>query len=308
MSDPPKSVGISVRFNDPRLRRPAKHPRPDAVEDARVRAALKQAGAHRGPGRHRLSISRIHDELVSRNLRWPVKSLRGVDFVDCDLAGTRIDGGWFSRIAIEDCTFERVRLDPFDGSKLDIAGFHLDRVNFASRIDATLSDSTITRGVFERCDLRYLEFEHCSLREVTFDRPRMNRTAFKRSDLKDVRFVGRMGFAFFIDSSLDRVDFSEANPDGVQFSGAELVAIRFPRRPSSFVVTHAQFNRVASQLVSEVSARSRRLMEVYAEGSDVSVSEPFFVGREFLSGFKDPEDQRLIVEALFPHAIAEIGR
>ena len=101
-----------------------------SLSDQELKAALKAIDG-RSPGpRRQVSLSRLHDDMVPL-MRWPIRTLSKVDFVDCDLAGARINGGLSLAASIEDCRFERVRLDPFDGDKLDIASSRFVATDFA---------------------------------------------------------------------------------------------------------------------------------------------------------------------------------
>lgn len=299
-------VGVSTSLGDARVGRPPRQPRPDAVDDKLVREELQRAGRHAGPGRLRVSISRIHDELVSFGLRWPVKTLRHLDFVDSDLAGSRITGGWFGRVAIDDCTFERVRLDRFDGSKLDISGSRFERVVFSGPGHGALTDSSITGSVFERCDLRDVTFRRCRLEDVTFDRPRTSRTKFRETRIVNARFAGRHDSIFFVDSAVVDVDFSAAEPRDLVFIGTALKSVRFPRARQCFVVTKPIFHEVALQVLGRLSPDGAKRLGIYAGMFDTDEPVPIVVGRGMLAAFKDPADEAVLVDALLPHAITQV--
>lgn len=299
-------IDLSVSFRDPRVGREPRRPRPDAVDDARVRQSLRAAAEHRGPERLRVSVSRIHGEAGGSELRWPVKALRRIDFVDCDLAGSHIAGGLFSRLPIEDCSFDQVRLDPFHGAKLDVSDSRFDRVDFAGRVRADLRDSTMTRCLFERCDIRYLTFRRCEFKDVVFDRPRASRTSVRGGQLQGVRFRGKQGRWFFHDCRLEQVDFSEAEPADLVFDNADLNAVRFPYRPDCFVVLERAIARVGPDLIPAVSDTGRRDLAIYMRMFESARPEPLLVGRGLLAAFDDPADRRLFAEALFPHAVTEI--
>ena len=221
-----------------------------ALPDKELKAALKAIGGRSPGARRQMSVSRLHDDMVP-GMRWPVRTLAAVDFIDCDLAGADIRGGLFSRVSIEDCRFERVRLDPFDGDKLDIVSTRFVATEFAGHTNAPLTNSTIRKSEFERCDIRGMLFVRCVIDDVSFLRPKTNRTAFRRSTMTDVRFIGRTTAMFFVDSRLDRVDFRACDADDLIFSECELIDVRFPTRRNSFVVLTTVFHEIAGGLLSD---------------------------------------------------------
>ena len=288
-----------------RRRLPKGRPKPTpspAVPDRELKRLLKRLDGPASDQRRVLSVSRIHDDFPT-NLGWGVRSLAAVDVVDADLAGSSIGRWIFSRTSMRDCQFERVRLDPFDGLRLDLVDCAFVDTDFASRTYASVTRSTLLRTRFERCDLRYLTFNRCDIRSTAFHRPRTKRTMFERSTLADVTFSGRFGNLFFVNTVLTRVDFRDATPDELEFTNdSTLTDVQFPKRPEAFVVMEATFQAVGRQTLSFLTGQGQEWLGSYVLGHETPGSRPILVSRRFLSAMREPVDRQVLVNALYPHA------
>ena len=296
-----------VTITRTRLPRGGPKPTPSpAVPDSEIKRLLKRLDGPASDQRRVLSVSRIHDDFPT-NLGWGVRSLTAVDIVDADLAGSSIGRALFSRTSMQDCRFERVRFDPFDGRRLDVVDCAFIDADFASRTYASVTRSTFLRTRFERCDLRYLTFDRCDFRSSAFHRPRTKRTMMERSTLADVTFSGRLGNLFFVNTVLTRVDFRDATPDELMFTDdSTLTDVQFPKRPDVFVVMEATFQAVGRQTLSVLTAQGQEWLGYYVLRPEMPNPRPIVVSRRFLSAMREPLDRQVLVDALYPHAIEMI--
>lgn len=302
--EPADEVGIAVHFHDRRLAR-SPGARQGAHDDGAIRDVLTAAAQAGGVEHQIVSVARLHDEPPERTFRWPAKAFRRVDFVDCDLAGSRISGGLLRRVRLEACSFERVRLDPFDAAKVDAIDCRFDRVDFAGRAWAEIRDSTFTRCTFNRCDMRYLTFSGCRFNDVRFDRPRTTRTMFQSTSLSNANFSGRSGRLFFVDCDLSGVDFADAVPSHVYISGGSQRSVQFPRSHESFVVPREAFRDTATQIAEQLSPKGAKDLRMYAGIFGLTDPAPIFIGREILDSF-GLADRDVVLDALYPHAIIKL--
>jgi len=304
VSERRKDPDISVHRDDPRVRRPAKLS-PDAVDDELVRAVVREAGAWRGPGRRTVSVSRVHDYLVTKDIRWPVKELHNIDFVSCDLAGSRINGGFLSRVTITECTLHRVVLGPFEANKVTIRDCQFDHVTFGGPTYSSFRKTEIVGSSFTACDLREVTFRDSDLRDVIFDKPRTARTSFHSTRLDGVTFIGSMRTLFFIDSALSNVDFTDTRPDDLIFTGSDLRDVRFPMLEDCFAVLRPTMYRVVREVVDRLSSSGRKELAMIAEAVDEPPPGPVIIGADRL-GNLDGEDRKRVLDALRPHAISAL--
>jgi len=256
----------------------------------------------RAPNGQRVSGARLPGD---ERHQWPVKELHNIDFVGCDLAGSRINGGFLSRVTITECTLDHVVLGPFEANKVTIRDCQFDHVTFSGPSYSSFRKTEIVGSSFKACDLREVSFRDSDLRDVIFDKPRTARTSFRSTRLDGVTFIGCMRPLFFIDSALSNVDFTDTRPDDLIFTGSDLRDVRFPMHEDCFAVLRPTMYRVVREIVDRLSSSGRKELAMIAGAVDEPPPGPVIIGKDFL-GDLDGEDRKRVLDALRPHAIATL--
>jgi len=300
MSD--KIEVVSSR-NDSRLRRLDENQR--AVDDKTARAALAAALKAPTPEGRRVSVSRVHAELVESDFRWKIDKIVGLQIHDSDLSSSVMSGGWFGRVRLEDSRLERVQLAPFRARKVDIRDCEFSRTDFGPSMMASFDRCTMANTTFDRCDFRDVRVEGCSLSNVAFERIRGHRLRFRGSELVNVRFTGPLAPLFFLESTLTDVDFSAADPADISFETSTLRGVRMPRTDRCVAVRMRAFGPAVRPVLGTLSPSGQNALTLWLTVHEGSSDTPIIVGKDILSDLTRQDSAR-VIDALQPFALDSV--
>jgi len=183
------------------------------------------------------------------------RSIRGVDFIDCDMTGMSFDKPRFGQpITVQDCTFTACDwgTEGFPGA---IANTRLLQCSF---VRCTFSFSSIRKAALEDCRFESGRFEGLYLDGSTLVRVAMVdaeilKCHWAHSAIESTVVSGKARTLVISDTRLVDVDFSGLTMIDCDLGRRLGARVRFPASPECFVVPGAALKAAEEALIGKVS-------------------------------------------------------